>query len=664
MLQCRACNSWNDDAVAFCGQCGQPVSGKGRKGWGLRQVAILSTGLLAMVLAALILLDRGESGRVADRPDPEAAAGVKPVVEKSLSPSKSPVAGKLAAAADRTVSAGEVTPVRAEPRRVDVGRALATLVLLDKEGLSEREVPAVVVHPDGVVLSRYSHLVGVYKVNCRRDGVKGSIPVTGIIRYNQPSDLVLLRLARTRDPLPALDMLGRSGRQEIANEDEIEVYDGPGARLARIAEVFFTTADGHSGILLEDSRGIDEESFLAVSMSGVILGLCRPMVDNVVGIPRRTIPARPEGMRVFVDPAGVFTRETLLEQVSSTVAENTIRIYEGTFADLEERARRSYSRKRWEDTIPVIEQALERGQLENVEIVRIERLVEMLRESYLGEVGRLQDRMRFEEAAEIARRGLEMFGRDGILWLKLAEVSAELELIHETIDALLKVRELENSRRIVPMLEGAYQELARKALKAGDGRQAELAYIDGLEQIPDSAILKFQLGQLYQGWGFYADAIRLLEEAKQLDSALAQQSDILLGRIDDILSSREVVVIPIPEGALSLRTKVALDGLLEETFVIDTGASYTAISESVARKLGYAFERGERVTVITAAGRMQVRRIRLGSVSLQGWEVLNLPVIVLPDNKGQGINLLGLNFLNNFKYSVDPSKGEFRLERP
>ena len=255
MLQCRACNSWNDDAVAFCGQCGQPVSGKGRKGWGLRQVAILSTGLLAMVLAALILQARGESGRVADRPDPEAAAGVKPVVEKSLSPSKSPVAGKLAAAADRTVSAGEVTPVTAEPRRVDVGRALATLVLLDKEGSPEREVPAVVVHPDGVVLSRYSHLVGVYKVNCRRDGVKGSIPVTGIIRYNQPADLVLLRLARTRDPLPALDMLGRSGRQEIANEDEIEVYDGPGARLARIAEVFFTTADGHSGILLEDSRG-------------------------------------------------------------------------------------------------------------------------------------------------------------------------------------------------------------------------------------------------------------------------------------------------------------------------------------------------------------------------------------------------------------------------
>ena len=101
-----------------------------------------------------------------------------------------------------------------------------------------------------------------------------------------------------------------------------------------------------------------------------------------------------------------------------------------------------------------------------------------------------------------------------------------------------------------------------------------------------------------------------------------------------------------------------------ENFIIDTGASYTAISESLARKLGYAYERGERVNVTTANGRMQVRRIRLGSVSLQGYAVHNLPVIVLPDTTGRSLNLLGLNFLNNFRYSVDSNKGEFRLERP
>lgn len=298
--------------------------------------------------------------------------------------------------------------------------------------------------------------------------------------------------------------------------------------------------------------------------------------------------------------------------------------------------------------------------------MRLDRLFDFLRESYLGEIGRLQDRRRFEEAAEMARRGLESFARDGILWFKLAEVCAELELTREVIDALLQVRELESSRRIAPMLEGAYHQLARDALKENDGRRAELAYVEGLEQIPASAILRLHLGQLYQEWEIYQAAIRLLEEAKQLDSALAQQSDALLGRIDDILSSREAVVIPIPKGAPSISAKVLLDGRMEETFVIDTGATYTAISEPLARRLGYAFERGERINVTTANGRMQVRRIRLVSISLQGYAVHNLPVIVLPDSKGRSLNLnlLGLNFLNYFKYSVDSTRGEFRLERP
>ena len=662
MLQCQSCSSWSEDSAAFCSQCGQPTGVKGRGGWGLPHTAILFAALVA--LAVWVLMDREGVDPDAVPSAPKSVVKGPPVPGKSSPPAERPAPGKPPAPAAGPVSIGEVTPSNPQSRRVDVGRSLATLVLFDKEGSPARELPAVLVHSDGVLLSRYSPLLGVYKVSCRREGIRGSIPVTGIIRYNQPADLALLRLARTPNRLPALDILSREKRQELANEVEVEVYEGPGARLARIAEVFYTSADGHSGILLEDSPGIDAESFLAVSKSGEVLGLCRPLIDNVVGIPRRTIPTRPRGLRVFVDPAGVFSREALLEPISGTVAENTIRIYEGTFDDLEEQARTNYRKKHWADAIRVLEQALERGHLENIEAVRLDRLLVMLRESYLGEVGRLQNRRRFEEAAETARSGLEMFGRDGILWFKLAEVCAELELTRETIEALLQVRELESSRSIVPMLEGAYHELARKALKVGDARQAELAYIDGIEQLPESAIMRFNLGQLYQEWGIYADAIRLLEEAKQLDSSLAPKSDILLGRIDDILSSRGAVVIPIPEGALSLRAKIAIDGRIEESFIIDTGASYTAISESLARKLGYAYERGERVNVTTAAGRMQVRRIRLGSVSLQGYAVHNLPVIVLPDTNGRSLNLLGLNFLNNFRYSVDSNKGEFRLERP
>ena len=146
------------------------------------------------------------------------------------------------------------------------------------------------------------------------------------------------------------------------------------------------------------------------------------------------------------------------------------------------------------------------------------------------------------------------------------------------IDALLQVQQLENSRRVVPLLEGAYHDLALNALKEGDGRRAELAYIEGLEELPESGILRLHLAQIYQQWEIYQDAIRLLEEAKELDSALSQRSDAQLGKIDDILSNREAVVIPIPAGAPSIRTKIVLDGRIETEFVIDTGATYTAIS--------------------------------------------------------------------------------------
>ena len=663
MLQCQTCNSWNEDTATFCTQCGQRVEG-GAGGRGRRRVLVIIVGVVGIPAAIIFAWFLGANPRQ-DPSHPPLSVVRKEPAEKERIPSRQPPAiVKPVVSGGREQPAAEVSTPDPVARKVNVDETLATLELFDKEGEFARAVPAVVVHSAGVVLSRYSDLLGVYKVRCRREGVAGSIPVVGVIRYSQPSDLALLRLAASNQPLASLDIISRSEVEAIANEDQIDVYDGPGARPAQIAEAFYTTADGHSGLLLKASSGIDEESYLAVTKSGTVIGLCRPMVNNVVGLPRRTIPARPKGLRVFVDPASVFLRKSLLEPVSFTVAENTIRIYEGTFVDLENRAREAYRKKRWAEAVEFLQQALERGRLENVEIVRLDGLADSLRESYLGEVGRLQARRRFVEAADMARRGLDSFAGDGILWFKLAEVSAELELTREVIDALLQVRELENSRRVVPLLEGAYHELALNALKEGDGRRAELAYIEGLEQLPESGILRLHLGQLYQQWEIYQDAIRLLEEAKQLDSDLAQRSDSQLGKIDDILSSREAVVIPIPAGAPSIRTKVALDGRIEADFVIDTGATYTAISESLARSLGYAFERGERINVLTANGKMQVRRIRLVSVSLQGYAVHNLQVIVLPETRGRSINLLGLNFLNYFKYSIDSKRGEFRLERP
>ncbi|MEE3199073.1 MAG: hypothetical protein VX254_03500, partial [Planctomycetota bacterium] len=130
MLQCQACSSWNDDSAAFCSQCGQSTGRKGRGGRGLLFSAILFAGLLAM--AAWFLLYRVEPGRPVALPsEPGSAVAVPPLAEKSSPPVERTEPGKPVAPGTGPVSIREVTPSNPPPRPVDVGRSLATLVLMD-----------------------------------------------------------------------------------------------------------------------------------------------------------------------------------------------------------------------------------------------------------------------------------------------------------------------------------------------------------------------------------------------------------------------------------------------------------------------------------------------------------------------------------------------------
>ena len=285
MLQCQACKSWNEDGAAFCTQCGQPVGG-GKRRWGLRHTLVLIAGLAGIQAAVFFYFFQQpvEPGVPQGQGQPRSVAVMKPVVEGETPAPPPATEGKPLSSRKKPGPVAKAPSSPPADRKIKVDSALAILELFDKSGQFARIAQAVVVHPDGVVLTRYSPLLGAYKVRCRREGVAGSIPVTGIIRYNQPSNLALLRLARPGQKLAALEIITRSTADGLANEDEINIFDGPGGRPARIAEAFFSTADGHLGILLADSPGIDEESFLAVSKAGEVIGLCRPMVGNVVGI--------------------------------------------------------------------------------------------------------------------------------------------------------------------------------------------------------------------------------------------------------------------------------------------------------------------------------------------------------------------------------------------
>lgn len=100
-------------------------------------------------------------------------------------------------------------------------------------------------------------------------------------------------------------------------------------------------------------------------------------------------------------------------------------------------------------------------------------------------------------------------------------------------------------------------------------------------------------------------------------------------------------------------------------FVVDTGASYTLISNAVAADLGIFLGANPKTLPFqTANGLINAPVTSIQSISVGGLEIRNLAIAIhdaLPDPNVAG--LLGLNFLSNFKLDIDTQKGLLRLEK-
>ncbi|MEA1889515.1 MAG: TIGR02281 family clan AA aspartic protease [Pseudomonadota bacterium] len=84
------------------------------------------------------------------------------------------------------------------------------------------------------------------------------------------------------------------------------------------------------------------------------------------------------------------------------------------------------------------------------------------------------------------------------------------------------------------------------------------------------------------------------------------------------------------------------------TFLVDTGASSIALSESMARRLDLDFSSGEKAYASTANGNTRMRFIYLDKVSVGSIEVDNVQAAVIQDPGPSGI-LLGMSFLSKLE---------------
>lgn len=100
-------------------------------------------------------------------------------------------------------------------------------------------------------------------------------------------------------------------------------------------------------------------------------------------------------------------------------------------------------------------------------------------------------------------------------------------------------------------------------------------------------------------------------------------------------------------------------------FVVDTGASYTTISQAMAKQLGLNPENASTVIPLqTANGVIKAPLVSVGSLEVGGFALKDLTVVVhdvFPDPNIAG--LLGLNFLSQFHLGIDSKNGILYLEK-
>lgn len=119
-------------------------------------------------------------------------------------------------------------------------------------------------------------------------------------------------------------------------------------------------------------------------------------------------------------------------------------------------------------------------------------------------------------------------------------------------------------------------------------------------------------------------------------------------------------VIPYSQYQSMIIVEVTLNPGITRPFAIDTGATYTVISQELADTLHLRpTPAAPRITLQTANGRIQVPLVTLDSLTVNGLENSNITAAIHQFDESAMISgLLGLNFLNRFQMTVDAKNNQ------
>jgi clan AA aspartic protease (TIGR02281 family) len=177
-----------------------------------------------------------------------------------------------------------------------------------------------------------------------------------------------------------------------------------------------------------------------------------------------------------------------------------------------------------------------------------------------------------------------------------------------------------------------------------------------------------------QRWWYMAESYRMLGDAPAaahlyrqiLHTAPQSPYGTASRQVLDMLGEPGVtsVRVAIQRRGSSALLPARVNGGEVGVFILDTGASYTSVSTSVAKRLGISTSGNATVRLITASGVIQAPLALLDEVDIGGAVSRLVPVVVhdLPGMPSNVVGLLGMSFLERFRVNLDMSAGVLTLE--
>jgi clan AA aspartic protease (TIGR02281 family) len=179
-----------------------------------------------------------------------------------------------------------------------------------------------------------------------------------------------------------------------------------------------------------------------------------------------------------------------------------------------------------------------------------------------------------------------------------------------------------------------------------------------LEYAPYHAYYLYIHALAYYHLGDYVASQISLEQLPD-NHAFKTQSDQLKQKIQHALAGVEKVKLT-PRGAHYLVSSV-INHEIEATLMIDTGASFTVIDQALLNTLSEPARYIDTLHVNTANGLVEAQRYRVQSFRIGQQKVDDFDILVI--NNHTGFGLLGMNFLEKFKFNINQQLDELELTK-